>query len=232
VPDFLCGQVVEHGADLGIALDGDADRMLLSDERGELIDGDQILALIARSWGRAGRLRGDGIVATVMSNLGLERCIAGLGMQFYRTKVGDRYVAELMRQRGINVGGEQSGHMILSDFATTGDGLVAALQVLAVIVEEGRPASEVCRVFTPLPQRLRSVRFAGLSPLRHTRVHAAKGAAERLLGGSGRLLIRESGTEPVVRVMAEGEDETLVQRVVDDLCETIAEIAQMREDAA
>jgi len=232
VPDFLCSQVVEHGADLGVALDGDADRMLLSDERGELIDGDQILALIARSWGRAGRLRGDGIVATVMSNLGLERCIAGLGMQFHRTKVGDRYVAELMRERGMNVGGEQSGHMILSDFATTGDGLVAALQVLAVIVEEGRPTSEVCRVFTPLPQRLRSVRFSGMSPLRHTRVHAARGAAERLLGGSGRLLIRESGTEPVIRVMAEAEDETLVQRVVDDLCETIAEIAQMREDAA
>jgi phosphoglucosamine mutase len=232
VPDFLCGQVVEHGADLGVALDGDADRMLVSDEHGELIDGDQILALIARSWGRAGRLRGDGVVATVMSNLGLERCIAGLGMQFHRTKVGDRYVAELMRERGINVGGEQSGHMILSDFATTGDGLVAALQVLAVIVEQARPASEVCRVFTPLPQRLRSVRFAGISPLRHTRVHAARGAAERLLGASGRLLVRESGTEPVVRVMAEGEDETLVQRVVDDLCETIAEIAQMREDAA
>jgi phosphoglucosamine mutase len=141
-------------------------------------------------------------------------------------------LAELMRERGINVGGEQSGHMILSDFATTGDGLVAALQVLAVIVEQARPASEVCRVFTPLPQRLRSVRFAGISPLRHTRVHAARGAAERLLGGSGRLLVRESGTEPVVRVMAEGEDETLVQRVVDDLCETIAEIARMREDAA
>ena len=164
VPDYLCAQVVEHGADLGIALDGDADRLLLSDERGELIDGDQILAMIARSFRASGRLQGDGIVATVMSNLGLERFLAGARLALHRTRVGDRYVVELMRERGFNVGGEQSGHMILSDFATTGDGLVAALQVLAVLVQEGRPASEVCRVFTPLPQRLRSVRFAGPSP--------------------------------------------------------------------
>ncbi len=232
VPEFLCAQVVEHGADLGIALDGDADRLLLSDERGELIDGDQILALIARAWGRTGRLRGDGIVATVMSNLGLERVVAGLGMRLHRTDVGDRHVAERMRAEGINVGGEQSGHMILSDFVTTGDGLIAALQVLAMIVEEGRPASEVCRVFTPLPQLLRSVRFSGVSPLQHPRVCRAVDGANRTLNGLGRLLIRESGTEPVVRVMAEAEDEAMVQAVVDELCATIAEVAQLREDAA
>src|SRR4051812_4724437 len=161
VPDNFCAQVVEHGADLGLALDGDADRLLLADEHGELIDGDQILALIARSWQRTGWLRGGGIVATVMSNLGLERFLTGGGLELHRTKVGDRYVVERMRERGMNVGGEQSGHMILSDFATTGDGLVAALQVLGVLVERARPASEVCRVFAPLPQRLRSVRFAG-----------------------------------------------------------------------
>ncbi len=225
VPETLCSQVIEHGADLGIALDGDADRLLLADEKGALIDGDQILALIARSWTRTARLRGGGVVATVMSNLGLERSVAELGVQLHRTKVGDRYVVERMRERGINVGGEQSGHMILSDFATTGDGLVAALQVLAMLVEEGRPTSEVCRVFTPLPQRLRSVRFSGFSPLGHARVRSAISAAEQVLIGSGRLLIRESGTEPVVRVMAEAEDEFLVCQVVDEICSTIAEVA-------
>ena len=153
--------MVEHGADLGIALDGDADRLVMADEQGELIDGDQILALIARSWADAGRLRGGGIVATVMSNLGLERFLASQGLALHRTQVGDRYVAARMREVGINLGGEQSGHVILSDFATTGDGLVAALQVLAVIVEQGRTAREVCRVFTPLPQLLKNVRFAG-----------------------------------------------------------------------
>ncbi|MBV9655633.1 MAG: phosphoglucosamine mutase, partial [Acetobacteraceae bacterium] len=194
VPEHLCAQVVEHGADLGIALDGDADRLLLSDERGELIDGDQILAMIARSFHASGRLQGNGVVATVMSNLGLERFLAGAGLGLHRTKVGDRYVVELMRERGFNVGGEQSGHMILSDFATTGDGLVAALQVLGVLVQEGRHASEVCRVFAPLPQRLRSVRFTGPTPLAAPRVRSAIEAAEATLGGSGRLLIRESGT--------------------------------------
>jgi len=164
-----------------------------------------------------------------MSNLGLERSLEAAGMRLHRTSVGDRHVAERMREQGINVGGEQSGHMILSDFATTGDGLVAALQVLAVIVEEARPVSEVCRVFTPLPQLLRSVRFAGVSPLRHATVSRAIAAAEQLLDGSGRLLIRESGTEPVVRVMAEAEDETLVHRIVDELCAEIAAVAQKRE---
>jgi phosphoglucosamine mutase len=231
-PEFLCAQVVEHGAHLGIALDGDADRVVMADEHGELIDGDQILALIARSWDEAGRLHGGGIVATVMSNLGLERFLCDAGLDLHRTQVGDRYVAEHMRAVGANVGGEQSGHLILSDFSTTGDGLLAALQVLAVIVEQGRPASEVCRVFTPLPQRLKNVRFTGVSPLRHPRVVEAVAAMEASLNGSGRLLIRESGTEPLVRVMAEAEDEETVGRVVDDLCAVIADVMRGREDAA
>jgi phosphoglucosamine mutase len=222
VPEYLCAQVVEHGADLGLALDGDADRLLLSDERGELIDGDQILALIARSWHAAGRLDGAAVVATVMSNLGLERYLNSLGVALHRTSVGDRYVVERMREGGHNVGGEQSGHMILSDFATTGDGLVAALQVLAVITAERRPASEVCRVFAPLPQLLKNVR-CGADRLRDWRVRDAIAAAEAELGPAGRLLIRASGTEPVVRVMAEAEDDALVLRVVDAVCAAIAD---------
>jgi phosphoglucosamine mutase len=231
VPGFLCAQVVEHGAHLGIALDGDADRVIIADENGEVVDGDQILALIARSWHQAGTLSGGGIVATVMSNLGLERHVAGLGLCLHRTKVGDRYVAEHMRASGINVGGEQSGHLILSDFATTGDGLLAALQVLGVLVQQNRPASEVLQVFRPLPQRLKNVRFAGVSPLREDRVQAAIRGAEARLNGTGRVLIRESGTEPLVRVMAEGEDSSLVAEVVDSLCEMIAEVARVREAA-
>ena len=229
VPEYLCAQVLEHQADLGIALDGDADRVLMADQHGELIDGDQLLALIARSWAQSGQLAGGGVVATVMSNLGLERFLATQGVELHRAKVGDRYVVEQMRARGINVGGEQSGHMILSDFSTTGDGLLAALQVLAVLVEQEKTASEACRVFTPLPQRLRSVRFAGPSPLRNARVQEAVEAAEEALRGSGRLLIRESGTEPLVRVMAESEDEALVHRLVDGLCETIAAVTRVGE---
>ena len=232
VPDFLCSQVLEHRAHLGIALDGDADRVLMADEHGELVDGDQLLALIAHSWARSGQLSGGGIVATVMSNLGLERFVEAQGMEFHRTKVGDRYVVEQIRARGINVGGEQSGHMVLSDFSTTGDGLLAALQVLAVLVEQEKAASEVCRVFTPLPQRLRSVRFAGASPLRHSQVQEAIAAAEKTLATSGRLLIRESGTEPLVRVMAESEDEALVHQLVDGLCETIAAVARSGDSPA
>jgi len=231
VPEYLCAHVVEHGAHLGIALDGDADRLLMSDEKGELIDGDQILALIARSWASNGWLRGGGIVATVMSNLGLERHLAAEGLALHRTRVGDRYVAERMREAGMNLGGEQSGHVILSDFATTGDGLLAALQVLAVIVEQRRSAAEVCRVFTPLPQRLKNVRFGGPSPMHDPRIVQAVAAAEAELNGSGRLLIRESGTEPLLRVMAEAEDEALVGRVVDELCATIAAVTRAREDA-
>ena len=226
VPEFLRAKVVEHKAHLGLALDGDADRLLLVDERGELVDGDQILALIARSWRRSGHLQGGGVVATVMSNLGLERFLATEGLALHRTKVGDRYVVEEMRAAGLNVGGEQSGHVILSDYATTGDGLVAALQVLAVLVKQGRPASEVCRLFEPLPQLLRNVRFVGRSPLQNPRVVAAIAEAEATLGSSGRLLLRLSGTEPLVRVMAEGEDEAMVVQTVSGLCETIEAAAR------
>jgi phosphoglucosamine mutase len=229
--EFVCAQVLEHQADLGLALDGDADRLLVADERGDLVDGDQLLALVARSWSQAGTLAGGGIVATVMSNLGLERFLARHGLDLHRTRVGDRYVAERMREAGMNVGGEQSGHMILSDFATTGDGLIAALQILAVIVEQGRPVSEVCRPFAPLPQLLRNVRFAGVSPLGNKRVRDAIRAAEADLHGVGRVLIRESGTEPLVRVMAEAEDEALVGRVVDDLCELIVSVTRQRAAA-
>ncbi len=224
-PAQLCGEVLARDADLGIALDGDADRVLLSDERGCLIDGDQVLALIAQSWSRDGRLRGGGIVATVMSNLGLERFLLGQGLGLERTKVGDRYVVERMRETGINLGGEQSGHMILSDFATTGDGLVAALQVLATIKAEGRPASEVCRRFTPLPQLLRNVRFAGGQPLSDPLVQQAARDVEARLGSAGRLLLRQSGTERLIRVMAEGEDEALVTQVVGELCAVIEQAA-------
>ena len=225
-PEFLCAQVLEHGAHLGIALDGDADRLVIADERGEVVDGDQIIALIARSLQESQQLRGGGVVATVMSNLGLERFLTGRGLALHRTKVGDRYVAERMRETGINVGGEQSGHVILSDFATTGDGLLAALQVLAVLVQEGRSAGEACRVFEKLPQVLKNVRFSGVSPLQSPLVQRHIADVEGRLNGAGRVLIRESGTEPLVRVMAEGEDESMVARVVDELCATIAEAAR------
>jgi phosphoglucosamine mutase len=220
-PRHLAGEVLAHGADFGMALDGDADRVILCDERGQLIDGDQVLALIAESWAADGRLRGGGIVATVMSNLGLERLLEARGIALHRARVGDRYVMEMMRAENINVGGEQSGHMILSDFATTGDGLVAALQVLATLVTERRPASQVCRRFTPLPQRLQNVRFQGASPLHDPLVIEAVRDAELLLGSSGRLLLRPSGTEPVIRVMVEAEDEALVDQIVTSLCERI-----------
>ena len=232
VPSFLCAQVIEHGAHLGIALDGDADRLIIADETGEVVDGDQILALIAQSWHQAGTLRGGGVVATVMSNLGLERHLGELGLDLHRTKVGDRYVAEQMRASGLNVGGEQSGHLILSDFATTGDGLLAALQVLAVLVQQQRPASEVLQVFKRLPQRLKNVRFSGASPLREDRVQTAIRAAEARLAGTGRVLIRESGTEPLVRVMAEGENIAVVSEIVDSLCATIAAAARARDVVA
>jgi phosphoglucosamine mutase len=220
-PQKLAELVKERRADLGIALDGDADRLVLSDEQGRIVDGDQILALIAGSWHRDGRLRGGGIVATVMSNLGLERHLQGMGVALHRAKVGDRYVAEVMRETGCNLGGEQSGHMILSDFATTGDGLVAALQVLALLVEEERPASEVCRRFDPLPQQLVNIRFAGASPLGDAEVQRAIEAAGQKLGSRGRVLVRASGTEPLIRVMAEAEDEAEMQATVDGLAALI-----------
>ncbi len=221
-PRAMCEAVTANGADLGIALDGDADRLILADEKGQILDGDQQMALVARSWSASGRLAGGGIVATVMSNLGLERFLAGLGVALHRTPVGDRYVVERMRAGGFNVGGEQSGHIILSDYVTTGDGLIAALQVLAVLVGSGRPASETGRLFSPLPQRLRSLRFNGEArPLDAREVKEAIRSAEAALGKAGRLLIRKSGTEPVIRVMAEGEDEKLVHRVVDDVAKAI-----------
>lgn len=218
----MCETVKRENADLGIALDGDADRLIVADEHGELIDGDQLMALIAFYWQRTGKLHGEGIVGTVMSNLGFERYLQSVGLTLSRTPVGDRYVVEEMRRSGFNVGGEQSGHIILSDFATTGDGLIAALQCLAVLAESELPVSASCRLFTPLPQILRNVRFNRGSPLESRVVQAAITAAEDKLGHSGRILVRKSGTEPLIRVMAEGEDEGLVHAVVDDIVGTIA----------
>ena len=220
-PAALQARVVEEGAHLGIALDGDADRVIVVDEKGQIVDGDQLMATIALSWAKRGMLEGDGIVATVMSNLGLERFLASNGLDLVRTKVGDRYVLEAMRERGYNVGGEQSGHIILSDYATTGDGLVASLQILAALVEAEQPASELLHLFDPLPQLLKNVRFGGGAPLETDGVKIAIASAEQRLKGSGRLVIRKSGTEPLIRVMAEGEDRGLVEEVVDSICEAV-----------
>ncbi|WP_261394106.1 phosphoglucosamine mutase [Siccirubricoccus deserti] len=228
-PARLAELVRERRADLGIALDGDADRVVLVDEAGTIIDGDQILALIAESWHAQGRLRGGAVVATVMSNMGLERTLKSRGLGLLRTAVGDRYVGERMREAGCNLGGEQSGHLIMTDFGTTGDGLIGALQVLAVLVEENRPASEICRRFQPLPQRLVNIRFAGASPLEDAVVQREIAAHEARLGERGRVLIRASGTEPVIRVMAEAEDEALVKETVETLAEAIR--AQIRAAA-
>jgi phosphoglucosamine mutase len=220
-PELLRQTVLESGADIGLALDGDADRLIVIDEQGEAVDGDQLMALIGSSWHRRSRLRGGGLVSTVMSNLGLERFLAGLDLKLERTQVGDRYVLEAMRAKGYNVGGEQSGHIILSDYGTTGDGLVAGLQVLAELVATDRPASELLRLFEPLPQVLKSVRVGGGAPLEAAAVAAAIAAGEARLGDKGRLVIRKSGTEPVVRVMAEGEDEALVAEIVDEICAAV-----------
>ncbi|SMF61546.1 phosphoglucosamine mutase [Allosphingosinicella indica] len=220
-PDALQARVLEERADIGIALDGDADRLIVVDEKGRIVDGDQLMALIASDWQARGRLKGGALVTTVMSNLGLERFLAGQGIGTERTKVGDRHVLEAMRRTGRNVGGEQSGHIILSDYATTGDGLVAALQVLACLVAEMKPASELLHLFDPLPQLLKNVRFAGGQPLDAASVKAAIADAEARLSGSGRLVIRKSGTEPLIRVMAEGEDEALVSEVVDSICDAV-----------
>jgi len=221
-PEVLRETVVASGADLGLALDGDADRLIVVDEKGQMVDGDQLMALIALSQQRRGTLRGGGIVATVMSNLGLERKLAEHGLDMHRTAVGDRYVLEAMREMDRNVGGEQSGHIILSDYATTGDGLVAGLQVLAAIVEQGRPASELLHMFEPVPQLLKNVRFADGAPLEAEAVKAAIAGAESELGTRGRLVIRKSGTEPLIRVMAEGDDPQMVERLVDRICEAVA----------
>ena len=220
-PKALQLKVLESGADIGIALDGDADRLIVVDERGQVVDGDQLMALIASRAAEAGTLKGGALVATVMSNLGLERFLAGRGVALHRAAVGDRHVLEMMRTSGCNVGGEQSGHIILSDHATTGDGLVAALQVLSALVATGKPASELLHLFDPLPQLLKNVRFNGGAPLETAGVKAAIAAAGAALAGSGRLLIRKSGTEPLIRVMAEGEDKALVARVVDEVCAAV-----------
>ncbi len=224
-PQAMCAKMVESKADIGIALDGDADRLIIADEKGEIIDGDQIMALVAMDWKDAGHIRGDALVATVMSNMGLERYLASLDLGLVRAQVGDRYVVETMRSGGHNVGGEQSGHIILSDYSTTGDGLIAALQVLSVIVKTGRPASEVTRRFDPFPQVLRSVSFNGAEPLENSEVKAAIAESEAELSGNGRLVVRKSGTEPLIRVMAEAEDERLVGGVVERIVEVIERVS-------
>src|SRR5580704_10465912 len=224
-PQALCNKVKEMRADIGIALDGDADRVIIVDERGRLVDGDQLLAVIATSFKEDGRLAKPGIVATVMSNLGLERYLAGLDLSLARTPVGDRYVLEHMREHGFNVGGEPSGHLILSDYTTTGDGFVAALQVLAVVKKQNRPVSQVCHRFDPLPQIMKNVRYKSGKPLENAGVQSAIAVAHKRLDGQGRLVVRPSGTEPVIRVMAEGDDKLLVEEVVDGVVEALAQAA-------
>ena len=223
--DLLKQTVIENSADIGIALDGDADRLIVVDEKGKTVDGDQIMALIGSQWAAQGRLTGGGVVATVMSNLGLERFLQSEGLELVRTKVGDRHVLEKMRQGGFNVGGEQSGHMILLDHATTGDGTIAALQVLAALVQSGKKASELLHLFDPVPQLLKNVRFSGGKPLDDARVQAAIADAEAQLAGKGRLVIRPSGTEPVIRVMAEGDDAGEVEAAVAQICAAVEEAA-------
>ncbi|NVO13027.1 MAG: phosphoglucosamine mutase [Rhodoplanes sp.] len=226
-PEALRAKVREMRADVGIALDGDADRVVMVDEQGHLVDGDQLLAVIAESWQEDGRLSKPGIVATVMTNLGLERHLAGLGLSLVRTAVGDRYVLEQMREQGYNVGGEPSGHIILSDYATTGDGFVAALQVLAVLKKLDQPLSKVCHRFDPLPQVTKNVRYksAGGRPTEHAKVLGAIADAEQRLNGHGRLIVRPSGTEPVIRVTGEGDDPDLIEEVVDEIAAAITEVS-------
>ena len=217
----VCEQVIKSRADLGIALDGDADRVIIIDEKGEVIDGDQFMATIAQSWNKQKKLQGGGIVATIMSNLGLERYMQSLNLTLERTKVGDRHVLEMMREKNYNVGGEQSGHIILSDFGTTGDGLVAALQLIAVLQEEQRPASEVCNRFIRVPQLMQNVRFQSANPLENKKVIAVIKDSQAMLSDGGRLVIRKSGTEPVIRVMGEADDEKLISSIVSDISKTI-----------
>jgi len=223
-PAGLQNKVHEVRADIGIALDGDADRVVIVDEKGEIVDGDQIMALIAESWHQSGRLTGNGVVSTIMSNLGLERFLTGLKLDLHRTKVGDRYVVEHMRANGLNVGGEQSGHIVLSDFSTTGDGLVSALQVLACIKRLNKPVSEVAKKFDPVPQLLKNVRISGGAPLEEKQVQEAIEEGRNRLGEGGRVVIRPSGTEPLIRVMAEGDDAKLVESVVDDIVQVLSQV--------
>jgi phosphoglucosamine mutase len=224
-PEALCRKVREMRADIGIALDGDADRVVIADERGHLVDGDQLLAVIAESWKDDGRLAKAGVVATVMSNLGLERHLAKMNLSLVRTPVGDRYVLEKMREHGYNLGGEPSGHIILSDYATTGDGFVAALQVLAVVNKQDKPVSQVCHRFTALPQVLKNVRYRSGKPMENSKVRSAIKTAEQRLNGHGRLIVRPSGTEPVIRVMGEGDDKVLVEEIVDNIVDALSAFA-------
>ena len=224
-PQAMAKLVKEYRADIGIALDGDADRLVICDEKGHVVDGDQIMAVIADSWARSERLKGGGVVATVMSNLGLERFLAARNLRLERTQVGDRYVMARMREGGFNLGGEQSGHVILSDLSTTGDGLIAALQVLAVLKESDKPMSALARQFEPAPQKLENVRFSGGKPLEDSQVKQAIAEAEARLNGSGRLVIRPSGTEPLIRIMAEGDDEKLVSQVVKEIAGAVKKAA-------
>jgi phosphoglucosamine mutase len=217
-PEPLSKEVLKQGADIGIALDGDADRLIVVDEKGNCVDGDQLMAVIVKAMNDRGKLKGGGLVSTVMSNLGLEYYLKSLDLKLERTKVGDRYVVEHMRKHGFNVGGEQSGHIVMSDYATTGDGLIAALQILTVLKKSGKPASEILNVFEPLPQFLKSVHYNTDDALEDAQVKACILEAEAQLNGSGRLLIRKSGTEPVVRVMAEGEDQQLIEKIVSEIC--------------
>jgi len=216
-PAAIVKAVREYRADVGIALDGDADRLLICDEKGQIVDGDQIMALIASAWLEQGRLTGGAVVATVMSNLGLERFLAERGLDLARTAVGDRYVMARMREAKCNLGGEASGHIIMSDYSTTGDGLIAALQVLAELVRSKRPMSALARQFEPVPQKLENVRFTHGKPLEDETVLTAIAAAESRLNGSGRILVRASGTEPMIRIMAEGDDERLVGQLVREI---------------
>jgi len=224
-PQRVAQKVLETGADIGIALDGDADRLIVVDEKGRTVDGDQIMALIGSQLAARGELKGGGVVATVMSNLGLERFLGGHGLALVRTSVGDRHVLEAMKAGGYNVGGEQSGHMILLDHATTGDGTIAALQVLAALVQSGKRASDLLHQFDPVPQLLRNVRFSGGKPLDDARVQRAIADAEASLDGKGRLVIRPSGTEPVIRVMAEGDNADEVEAAVASICAAVEQAA-------
>ena len=224
-PEALIAKVRELRADIGIALDGDADRVLVVDEKGHLVDGDQLMAVVARSWAEDGRLAQPGVVATIMSNLGLERFLGGLGLDLVRTAVGDRYVLEHMREHGFNLGGEQSGHIVMTDHTTTGAGLIAALQLLSVVKRLGKPVSEICHCFEPLPQVLKNVRYRSGQPLQAEAVTTAIESARARLGNTGRLVIRPSGTEPVIRVMGEGDDRDLVNRIVDDVVDAVTKAA-------
>jgi phosphoglucosamine mutase len=224
-PAAITHAVKQYRADIGISLDGDADRLVICDEKGQLVDGDQIMAIIAGAWAAGERLTGDGVVATVMSNLGLERFLIERRIALHRTQVGDRYVMARMREGGFNLGGEQSGHIILSDYSTTGDGLIAALQVLAELVRLQKPMSALARQFTPVPQKLENVRVGGGKPLEQASVKSAIAEAEQRLNGTGRVLVRASGTEPIIRIMAEGDDEKLVGQLVRDIASAVRDAA-------